>query len=721
MRPNHFRVEMTNPMLTPKPDISSDRNGSTEPAMVELVLAAIPPAKRAAHEAAALAERLGALDTAINLPERLDALVRLTRWTRTWRGVLPPAHPDEPLPEAALSRLHHLLDLLEQAPAVRARVQRAMGRILAESDALALFAESGIPVQRGFFAEFGDRLMNKLLPQPRDDRDLAKLLRQLFSGAGEVERFLQMPAGDFQRLAGLVMPPPGDAAWAGVETAFADAFRLLAARVQAEGLSEKLRIRSRPGPVSASPFYRLARASEALLAAGSAGDASAAAAAEWRSACSACRDEMAEIHRQLEGEGVSTGIVFGLEVLERCLRRMEQVVDVRVAGSGAARAAAFHRLLAQVARSSHEDRSLGHLVVWNTGLLQRKIVERTGRTGEHYIATNRAEYRHIWLAAAGGGLLTVGTAAVKMQLAGVSLAAFQEGFLAGLNYAVSFLLPQVFGLMLATKQPAMTGAKLADIVRARRGAERRAEIADYAARICHSQLAAALGNILLVSAGAVLLSLAWRAVFGTPFLDAARVDYVIGSLHPLASGTVLYAAMTGVILWLASLAGGWFENWATYHRVPRAIAEHPWGEWLGRERLRRWADTFARQAAGWGTNISLGFMLGYVHGTGRFLGIPMDVRHVTLNTGTLALALASREALPVPLAALLWALAGVAVMFVLNLAVSFLLALYTALRAYSVSGREMAALLLHLVKAFLHSPLRFILPPGGREESGDRR
>ena len=60
MRPNHFRVEMTNPMLTPKPDISSDRNGSTEPAMVELVLAAIPPAKRAAHEAAALAERLGA-------------------------------------------------------------------------------------------------------------------------------------------------------------------------------------------------------------------------------------------------------------------------------------------------------------------------------------------------------------------------------------------------------------------------------------------------------------------------------------------------------------------------------------------------------------------------------------------------------------------------------------------------------------------------------------
>lgn len=693
-------------------------SGAPKRPLGQLVLDAVPSAEWAKCDTTELAERLESLDAAPDLISRLDALVRLTRWTRTWRGVLPPAHPDEPLPEAALSRLHHLLDLLEQAPEVRARVQRAVGRILAESDALVLFAEAGIPAQHGFFAEFGDRLMNKLLPQPRDDRDLAKLLRRLFAGVAEVERFLQLPQADFLKMARLLMPPPGDAAWAGVGAAFADAFRLLAARVQAEGLSEKLRSRSRTGPVSASPFYRLARSSEAVLATWFDGAARPEAAADWRARCADCREEMAEIHRRLETDGVSTRMVFGLEVLERCLRRMEQIVDVMAAGSEAEGAAAFHQFLVSVVLSSHQDRSLVHLIAWNTHLLQRKIVERTGKTGEHYIAANRAEYRHIWLAAAGGGLLTVGTAAVKMQLTGVSLAAFQEGFLTGLNYAVSFLLLQAFGLMLATKQPAMTGAKLADIVREERGAERRAEIAAFAARICHSQLAAALGNVLLVSGGAVLFSLAWRAVFGTPFLDAERVDYVIGSLHPLASGTVFYAAMTGVILWLASLAGGWFENWATYHRMPRAIAEHPLGEYLGRERLRRWADTFAREAAGWGTNISLGFMLGYVHGAGRFLGIPMDVRHVTLNTGTLALALTSRDGLPVPLAALLWALTGVAVMFVLNLSVSFLLALYTALRAYSVSGREMAALLLHLVKAFLRSPVRFILPPRRSEELG---
>jgi site-specific recombinase len=194
------------------------------------------------------------------------------------------------------------------------------------------------------------------------------------------------------------------------------------------------------------------------------------------------------------------------------------------------------------------------------------------------------------------------------------------------------------------------------------------------------------------------------------------VDYAISSLNPLRSGTFGFAALTGVILWLAGLVGGWFENWAIYHRVPRAIAEHPLGEYLGRERLRRWADTFVRQAAGWGTNISLGFMLGFTHSAGRFVGLPLDVRHVVLSTGSLALAMVSRDSRPIPLGDLLWALAGVAVMFVLNLSVSFLLSLYTALPAYSVPGREMRRLLAHVAGAFFRSPGRFILPPRRSEE-----
>ena len=92
-------------------------------------------------------------------------------------------------------------------------------------------------------------------------------------------------------------------------------------------------------------------------------------------------------------------------------------------------------------------------------------MERTGRSGEHYIAHSRKEYWQMWLAAIGGGLLTVLTAAFKMRIVEQHFPLFVEGFLTGTNYAISFILLQVFGLVLATKQPSATAATFAGIVR----------------------------------------------------------------------------------------------------------------------------------------------------------------------------------------------------------------------------------------------------------------
>ena len=680
------------------------------PSVREMVLASLPASKRGTRLARELAGHMDELCAACCLQDRLEAFVGLNRWTRAWSGFGSRGPAEETQDKPSTLRLRMVLNLLEGSPEVRACYHAAIESILVECRGVDLFATAGIPTDRGFLAELGDRVMEHLLPEPRDDDDLAKLLRTLFHHASEVDRFLRLPRGTRRRAFRLLVPLERPAAWNRLRADFADAFRLLAARVQATGLAENLRERSLPGPVTDSPFYRLARSSDSVLAALESGEGMAAAADLWRSDCAACREAMAEIHRRLESEGVSVAIVFGLEVLERCLLRMEKMVRLMAADSPEEQADAVFELLGKLILGSHQDRSLRHLLSWGTHLLHRKIVERSGKTGEHYIARNLREYWYIWLAAAGGGVVTVFTAAVKMYLSGLQLPAFLEGFTTGLNYAVSFLILQRFSLILATKQPAMTAATLATIVREERGETRREDIVDFTARICHSQLAAALGNILVVSAGAIGFSFLWRQIFGRHFLELKEAAYVVDSLPVLHSGTAIYACLTGVILWLASLAGGWFDNWAAYHRLPRAIAEHPMGAWLGRERMARWGAIVARSASGWGTNISLGFMLGYVHGAGRFLGIPMDVRHVTLNTGTFALAVAGGGRV-LPLDAFLWALTGIAVMFVCNLGVSFLLSLFTAVRAYSVPGREVVALLGEMARAFLRSPGRFILPP----------
>ena len=344
-------------------------------------------------------------------------------------------------------------------------------------------------------------------------------------------------------------------------------------------------------------------------------------------------------------------------------------------------------------------------------MLARKLVERAGRTGEHYITATRREYWHMLATAAGGGLVTLGTAAMKVEISSLYLPLFLEGLLAGTNYSLSFILIQLLGFTLATKQPSMTAATLAESIGEGTGRERLDELVTQVTRIVRSQLCAAIGNVTTVAMAALALESVYRSRTGRSFLDPEKAEYVIASLHPLQSGTIWYAMLTGVILWASSLAGGWMENFAVYRRLPQAIAEHRLA-WLVGPRLLRWSsEVFARNVSGWAGSVALGLMLGMTPSLGAFFGLPLDVRHVTLSSGTLALALSEQGApslgQPGPLAAM----AGIAIIFVLNLGVSFFLALAVALRAREVHRRERWSLLSAIARRFLRHPTEFLFPP----------
>jgi site-specific recombinase len=520
----------------------------------------------------------------------------------------------------------------------------------------------------------------------------------------------RVPRGLFRRLVA-VLTADGAARWDSLRRAFADGFRLLTTAVQEQGLHSRLRDLTTTVAVAGSPFYEIGRSGERLLAAWQRGRAVQQALSSWRRDAAACRSEMAVIHRQIDAEGVNLDTVFGLERIDRALSRLEIMADIISAPSPDAAAESIQQLLVRVAYFTYQDRRLRHLVDWNLKLLNRKIVERSGKTGEHYIATSRKEYWGIWAASAGGGLVTVFTAAGKLAITGAGLALFQEGFAVGLNYAVSFLVLQAFGLMLATKQPAMTAATLANIVRDRKGSMRYEQLLEFASRITFSQLASAIANVTVVFAGAYLFDFLWRLAAGSPFLAYEQARYVFETLSPINSGTIFYAAVTGVILWLASLIGGWFDNFTAYNRIPAGIADHPLGAVFGRSRMERAGAFLARNAAGWGTNISLGFLLGFTPAIGHFLGVPLDVRHVTLSSGMLALAAAALDHSLFQWGWFLLGATGILTMFVLNLSVSFLLSLGNAARAYGYSGGQVLEFLRRLARNFIRRPLTFILPP----------
>jgi site-specific recombinase len=621
----------------------------------------------------------------------------------------------EPTDRAFASALVRWIRLLEHDRELKARFQATWSAVLPQFDSVPLFANAGLPAQRALLTEATRRIFQRLLPSAREDFDAARLFTAVFSTQRAVERFLSLDGFLFSRLVRLLSPPD---VLPRLHRDLREALRLLAARVAGRGASAAIRERGSGLAVEESPFYRVVFATEEFVRADDQ-ELRRAHFETWESAIHACREELVQVRLHMEEAGVSTGLMFDITSMEATLDRMELLAATLVEHTAAASLPA-HALLNALVAGRLEDTRISSLVRQNLNLLARKTVERTGHGGQHYIAHTRREYGQMWMAAIGGGILTVFTAAFKLHVIDGQWPQFVEGFLIGTDYAVSFLLLQVFGLALATKQPSMTAATLAGIIRQNRGASRRSKIAAFSAAISRTQLAAALGNVIAVCAGAVAFERLWSRVFQEHYLAPQAAEHVYQTLHPFTSATAIDAALTGVLLWLAGLIGGWCENFAVYNRVPAAIAQHPLGARLGVWRMQRIADWFENNIASWSTSIVLGYLLGFTPEIAHFFGLPLDVRHVTLSTGMFALAAARYGTSAFGHHWFYFAVAGIAVTFVMNLGVSFAIASFVALRAYDVKHAERLSILKYVLGQMARHPLQFVYPMERDAESAGK-
>jgi site-specific recombinase len=180
----------------------------------------------------------------------------------------------------------------------------------------------------------------------------------------------------------------------------------------------------------------------------------------------------------------------------------------------------------------------------------------------------------------------------------------------------------------------------------------------------------------------------------------------------LLGPTALFAAFTGVILFASSLIAGWVENWFVLHRLDSALALNPRiVSLLGVPRAQRWAIWWRRNVSGVAANVSLGMMLGLVPALLGFVGLPLDVRHVTLASGQLAAAAAATGWDVVTQPALWWCVAGIAVTGLLNVGVSFWLAFRVALRSRGLRVNERARVNAAIRRRLLRRPSEFLWPP----------
>ncbi len=662
---------------------------------------------------------LSTLDPDATLVERHLWLADLLQWIRGDCQSVP----------AALARIQLLLDALQAQPDQAGRLQRWWSALRQGLDIAVLLAEFGFSSRSAFVSELAERLRQKLLPATPETADAAELFSLVLHDSFDAQWLLALDATLLGRIAAALQSPAdaqaGDASgipdW--TDTVL-EAVTICTSQVRAAGFASELRLRMSAQARQAAPFHALAADADLLRAcvlrsaaaaraapAGEPGAELEAALLQFRSRLEACRAAAATVYAHLDEHGVSVSLVFRIRQLRERILRIRALLDCLVDKHPAQSMA---RLLAHMVLVGRDRRSLRALVKSNSSLLAAKVTERSSEVGEHYITRDRAEYNTMLRQAGGGGALTALTTWMKFALMGVGLSAFWNGFWSSVVYAGSFVVIQLLHCTLATKQPAMTAPAMAAKLKDFDGP---ASLDGFVDEVCHlvrSQAAAVIGNVGVVVPVVVLLSVLLQAITGAPMLGAKDTAYVLHSLT-LLGPSVLFAAVTGVLLFASSIIAGWVENWFVFYRLDSALRYNPvFTRRLGADRADRWAHFLRHNISGFASNVSLGFMLGMVPAFAGFLGIGLELRHVTLSSGQLAAAAASSGWGVLREPALWWCVAAIPVIGALNLGVSFYCAFRLALLSHNVGALDRARIRSAIWWRMRHQPLAFLWPAATR-------
>lgn len=614
-------------------------------------------------------------------------------------------------------RMRQVVTALETDAAVRDAVRAAVIALFAGRRQVAFYAEAGLLRGDGFFTELARRVGHRLLPERADPHELTAALPQIFAERDDhvwIASVSRETALRFWRALRLGTPAEREALSERANDLLI-ALSLLATRAAAAGTRADVVRDTGAEDAARSPF--LALPAEAARFAAAWHDGSAVEdEKQLLVLVDQCRELVRRRQRIASTEGTDMALAYALEYLEQSLRRIELVASLlgsRFAETpGDALLERWSVFFREVLRGESHRHGVRRFLSDTTSLLALRVTENASRTGEHYIAVDGADYRAMWRSAMGAGVIIGCMALVKILTSKLDLAPIGFALAFGMNYALGFMLVHLLHFTIATKQPAMTAATIAARISEGRGRLRDLErIADVIVQTIRSQLAAILGNVMVAFPVALAVGVIAVNRLGADAIGTEKAEHLLHELSPTHSLALFHAAIAGVCLFLSGLISGYVDNRAAYRDYRERVAALPWLRRLAGEARAERAGTFVHEhLGGLAGNFCFGLMLGSIGTVGSFLGLPLDIRHVAFAAANLGYAVVG-SGFTVDGYAFLAALGGVAAIGLVNLVVSFVLALWVALRARDVKLQQPGRLLGVLWRRFLSEPKSFILPP----------
>lgn len=357
--------------------------------------------------------------------------------------------------------------------------------------------------------------------------------------------------------------------------------------------------------------------------------------------------------------------------------------------------------------------NVSKLIKESTQAVAYEITQHKAQTGEHYITTTKKEYMHMLWSACGGGAIVAIMCIVKLLLSDVHTSEFGHAFYYSVNYATGFIIIYLLGGTLATKQPSMTASALASSMEKSAKDDQPHKywaFATFFSQVFRSQFIAFMGNILVVFP--VALGLVWGInYFMRSNIASAKWRTLLQDLNPTESSIILYACIAGIFLFLSGIIAGNVSNNDKFNTVYYRIEQHPLLKNIfGKKNTAKFAHWYKEKWAGIVSNFWFGVFMGSAGIIGLFLGVDIDVRHITFAGGNIALGIfGSNYRASADL--IVWTVIGMVIIGFFNFIISFSLSFILALKARKIKFSEVKFMLQAVWALFKVNPKQFFLPP----------
>ena len=616
---------------------------------------------------------------------------------------------------SATDNIRALCYVLEQHPAWAEGLREYIANVIVTRKLVHLLTDTGITPNQSFWGAAWHRLTEKWLPPLINDDYLKDVFGQLFDR--EDDHHWVSAVGD-DAWAGLLyslgfrinkLRP----AYISVTQEILGAIQVLSYRITAIGLESEL-VRNHPDIERfESPFLRQNDEINAYVAKYS----------DWlvdrkseredglhvEVLLTQCEEIIVKIRRSAATQGVSVSLTRLLLRLTQSIKRLRMLLDLLDSRRSEDAVLISVRCLKELVVADNHKRSLSDLVSTNTELLSLQMTERAGRSGEHYVTNSRSEWYEMLRSALGAGFIVGFMAMIKILFGKLMLAPFGYALLYSLNYSFGFMLIHVLHFTVATKQPAMTAALIAKSID--EGKEKLHELVELVVRVLRSQFIAIVGNIALAIPTAYAIAWAWYGIYGSHLVTPNKARHLLEDIDPIYSLALPHAAIAGVCLFLSGLISGYYDNKASYGNIPARLRQLGWlKKILGEDRLNRVTGYIGNNLGALAGNFFFGVMLGTIGQLGAFFGLPIDIRHITFSSANFAFALVGLDH-HISWQLALYSLGGIMLIGMVNLGVSFSLALLVALRSRRVSFGLGGKLAWMILKRFRTGIRDFFLPP----------